>query len=324
MTLQLQSHQLKKVYRQIATGSSPLTFDGKGLFVKHMSLDEEVVLEEYYNLLLQNFAKDGLLSEAERMEELKKEGEWSDEEDKKIRKTEEFLAGLKKTRLKMIVPWQINQVAKEITETEEKISSMRGKKFSLIGYTREMAASNRREEYLMLITLFKDQSLKERAFDADDWEYFEQKDIARMSKAYSEVIDQFSIDNLKKICLSNSFFQTASIMGDDYWRIFNVQPLQFTIFQEQILAMFSRAKSIFKNVPDIPEECYTDYDKLVEFAERAASGKKVIKKDAKSVVGASREDLKKMGIDSVGAVTPFDLLRKSGKKSLTSRDFANG
>jgi hypothetical protein len=77
-----------------------------------------------------------------------------------------------------------------------------------------------------------------------------------------------------------------------------------------------------------PEELYDDPDGLVDWLESAKEGQKVLEKSmpeegkagATSIVGATKDDLKKMGVDTVGQI---NLSKEAAKKggTLEMEDF---
>jgi hypothetical protein len=75
----------------------------------------------------------------------------------------------------------------------------------------------------------------------------------------------------------------------------------------------------------MPDSVKEHPDRILDFAEAQKKNKDVISrtqnKQGASVVGATKKDMKDMGVSDELSVSPFDLAKKKG--SLTIEDFQN-
>ena len=134
------------------------------------------------------------------------------------------------------------------------------------------------------------------------------------------------IEKIKVLALSGIFSNYFSTCESSSYEMFKKTPMDLTFFQLNLLNYGQMFKSIFKNIPNIPEEIKNNPNKLLEFAEsghekaekiRQIQKKGGDKRGAQSFVGATKEDMEKMGYNKGNFTSPDELMKKAGKDSLS-------
>ena len=83
------------------------------------------------------------------LEQLKQEESWTDEEERKINDLEKMISNLQITKSKTLLKAQIDQVQQQIKDTEKEVQALKLEKASLIGYTSDVYASKKINEFLI-------------------------------------------------------------------------------------------------------------------------------------------------------------------------------
>ena len=111
--------------------------------------------------------------------------------------------------------------------------------------------------------------------------------------------------------------------GSNLYKIIERPIYDFSFYQLNLLNYGKILHAIMENHAKIPEHIKKDPDELLNYAESASKNKNKIQKSQDrqgySVMGASNQDMKQMGIKDEVSVSPFDLAKKKG--SLSIEDF---
>ena len=76
-----------------------------------------------------------------------------------------MISNLQITKSKTLLKAQIDQVQQQIKDTEKELQALKLEKASLIGYTSDVYASKKINEFYVLTTSYKDKELKEPLFN---------------------------------------------------------------------------------------------------------------------------------------------------------------
>ena len=126
---------------------------------------------------------------------------------------------------------------------------------------------------------------------------------------YSSFTADFSHKNLKRIALTHSFLNLYHLCSDRVSELFGVPVVKLTFFQSEIFGTAKYFKSILNDAKHKPtEEMYGDPDLLLDWMESNSGGKvdiegKMEEKAGVSYVGATKEDLKDLGVDENNTIS---------------------
>jgi hypothetical protein len=113
----------------------------------------------------------------------------------------------------------------------------------------------------------------------------------------------FSQQNLKRVALGHNFLNLFHLCSDQVTELFGVPVVKLTFFQAEVFGTAKYFKAILNEAKHKPtEEMYQDPDLLIDWMTSNSGGKAEIEgkmddKVAVSYVGATKEDLKDLGID---------------------------
>lgn len=316
---------LKIVFSEIIKGYSKKNIDGFGaLFFKHINNQDSADIDIYNQQFFEKAKNMGLPTIKDQEEYLIKEGLWEEKKNKRIFELEKFITNLKITKSKLFLKAQIDQLNEEIEKNELELKSLKFEKKDLIGFTAEDYTSKKINEYYMFVSLFKDESLKERFFKEADYDDLDNKDIIMLIKAYNEVNNKFNDHNLKKISLANYFSNIYYLSKDDPFIFYGKPLVELSFYQIELFSYGRYFKNILSQAKTKPPEyVLSDPDKLIEWFEGSKNVDEVLNKNSKisqkdnvatSIVGATKQDLERLGVKNDNEANVVDLNKEAAKK----------
>lgn len=316
---------LKIVFSEIIKGYSKKNIEGIGtLFFKHINNQDSADIDIYNQQFMEKAKSMGLPTEKEQEEYLIKEGLWEEKNNKKIIELEKFIDNLKTTKSKLFIKSQIDQLNTEIDKNSAELKALKHERKDLIGFTVEDYTFKKINEYYMYVSLFKDQSLKERFFQQADYEELDNKEILILIKNYNEVNSKFNEKNLKKISLAGYFSNIFQLSKDDPFVFYGKPLVELSFYQIELFSYGRYFKTILSNAKTKPPQyVMNDPDALIEWFEGSKNVEDILNKSSKisqkdnvatSIVGASNDDLKRLGVKTDNSGTDVDLAKEAAKK----------
>ena len=257
---------------------------------------------------------------------MKKEKLWDPEKDKEADRLKEMLKGMNRTKSKLFLQAQIDAIKKDIVDNEIKLSNILAEKESVIGFTAEEYANRRINEYYMHISILDEEG--KQLFGENEFDELEQDQVNDIMQVYEKNNRKFKAEILKKISLADFFTNIFYLCEDNVFNFYVKPVIDLTFYQIEIYSYGRYFKSIIQNSEEkIPDHIVEDPDKLIEWAESSKNVKEVLEKSsgdaesgASSIMGATKQDLAKAGIDENQDV--IDLSQKAQEKGgrLTMED----
>ena len=186
----------RKIFRDVVRGYSTAIIDEDFVYIKHLTPHDQVELEEIEDKYYKAAQKRGVPSEAEMMDLLKKEGQWSDKDDEIIQEKEDFLERLKAAKSKMVIKSAIDKQAALIDKEEQQLFEKTKQKANLLGNTCEKYAKDRMNDFYMIKSFYKDKNLTEVLFDEQSYDELEDNDVRKYIELCEEILRQ-----LLELCL---------------------------------------------------------------------------------------------------------------------------
>lgn len=316
---------LFSVLADVVNGYSFCKIDGKDAYIKHLDLSSELKSSSVYKKFFDEYKRRTVPTNAERLAFLKEEGDWTEADDSFISKNRKYLENLRNTRDKLFLKSQLAELDKTIAETAQKLEEKASRRERLIGPTCEKYAGKKKEESQILGAVFKDEEFKVPFLTEEEIEYADNSELQKIFDAYFQVFKEFTDDVLKKIAVAPIFYNFFSLTPKESpAEAFEAPILKLTFFQQKLLHYAQNIRYVYENTQNIPNEIKDNYDSMLEFARREkVSSKREMGNAGYSIVGATKDDMKMAGIDMKNSVSPFELLKKSGKTSLDKKDFMN-
>jgi hypothetical protein len=245
----------------------------------------------------------GLPTEKQNLEQAIKEGFWSKEKENRIFDIEKALMSMRATKNKMPLRSQKMSIQKKIDKHEDELKELNYDRYETIGYTAEIFATKKANEYYIYKALKKDADLKQDFFSYEEYDELHDSELQELMSIYGEFTTDFSQQNLKRVALGHNFLNLFHLCSDQVTELFGVPVVKLTFFQAEVFGTAKYFKAILNEAKHKPtEEMYQDPDLLIDWMTSNSGGKAEIEgkmddKVAVSYVGATKEDLKDLGID---------------------------
>ena len=323
----MERQELKLVFSEIVEGYSLTRSELFGdLKIKHINNYDSAKTDIKNNYYFEKAVSQGLPKREEKLEYLIKEKLWDPEKDKEADRLKEMLKGMNRTKSKLFLQAQIDAIKKDIVDNEIKLSNILAEKESVIGFTAEEYANRRINEYYMHISILDEEG--KQLFGENEFDELEQDQVNDIMRVYEKNNRKFKAEILKKISLADFFTNIFYLCEDNVFNFYGKPVIDLTFYQIEIYSYGRYFKSIIQNSEEkIPDQIVEDPDKLIEWAESSKNVKEVLEKTsgdaesgASSIMGATKQDLAKAGIDENQDV--IDLSQKAQEKGgrLTMED----
>ena len=323
----MERQELKLVFSEIVEGYSLTRSELFGdLKIKHINNYDSAKTDIRNNYYFEKAVSQGLPKREEKVEYLIKEKLWDPEKDKEADRLKEMLKGMNRTKSKLFLQAQIDAIKKDIADNEIKLSNILAEKESVIGFTAEEYANRRINEYYMHISILDEEG--KQLFGENEFDELEQDQVNDIMQVYEKNNRKFKAEILKKISLADFFTNIFYLCEDNVFNFYGKPVIDLTFYQIEIYSYGRYFKSIIQNSEEkIPDHIVEDPDKLIEWAESSKNVKEVLEKTsgdaesgASSIMGATKQDLEKAGIDQNQDV--IDLSQKAQEKGgrLTMED----
>lgn len=295
-----------RIYSEIVNGFSRVKINNRFFYFKHPTLAEYFRIHSNYEFLLDEAKKRGLYSEKQQLEEAIAEGWWSSEKESEINFLRKTINNLIKTKNKLILPSQKDQIQLQIKRSEAILATFIKERKDIIRYTSEDYANQRFIDETIIVSTYKDKELVNKAFNNEDYYYLSSEDVDKIREAYNNNSIIFSFKELKLIAASG-FFQNLIYLADDASGFWGKPACLCTKYQVDLLVYGKMYKNLIKNYAEngkpINDDILEDSEKFVEWVENQSntpnlknrkqkSGKNVVS----SYVGATKEDLDSLGV----------------------------
>ena len=311
----MQREYLKLIFSEIIEGYSfvPSKLFGD-LKIKHINNFDAAKTDIKNHYYFEKAVSQGLEKREDKIDYLIKEKLWDPEKDKRAKRLEDMLKGMRKTKSKLFLQTQIDAINKDIEKNEIELNTILAEKETIIGFTAEEYAQRRINEYYMYISILDENG--NRLFKEDEFQELDEEQVAEIMTVYSKNNEKFKAEVLKKIALADFFTNIFYLCDDNVFNFYGKPVINLTFYQIEIYSYGRYFKSLIQNSEDkIPDHIVEDPDKLIEWAQSSKNVKEVLEKNsgeeagASSIMGATKEDLAKAGVNQDQDV--IDLSKKA-------------
>lgn len=310
--------KLSIFYAEILKGYSLRSSESFGdFYIKHFSQLDSCDVDSERDRHYHKAVAAGIPTEDEALQQSISDGLWSAEKEREILDIETAISRAQETRNKLTLKSQKIPLDRRIKDYAAKLDSINSERFSLFGMTAENFAAKKMNEYYICKAAYSDPSLTKPMFSTDQFDEFEDHEINSLSSIYGSFMLDFSPQNLKRVSLSQPFMEIYNLCNDDAYQLFGRPIYQLTFFQRDIFATMRHFKNVLTDAKYRPSlDMYDDPDQLAEWMNSGATGgndgqspDKVV---ATSYVGASKDDLKDLGVDGEDSVSLSKAAAKKG------------
>ena len=286
----MEATKRRRIFRDVVRGYSSTILNDQLVYIKHLTPHDQVELEEIEEQYHNEALRRGVPTEADMLEFLKSEEQWTDADEKIIAQKTLYLQNLRKTLSKLVLKKDIDR-QKEIINKEAKVVNEKLiQKAQLVGNTCEKYAKDRLNDFYMIRSFFKDREMKKELFEEEVFDELEHNDIKKVIYTYNSIFEGFSEENIQYTILED-FYNPYLSFAEDSMQFYG-KPFCALTYNQIRLIIYTRVfKNIFDNNENIPESIMKDPVKLLEFGsssgeERDKVKDKLSQGDGGTIVGA--------------------------------------
>ena len=323
--IQMSSKALKGLFSDIVKGYGVLSDEKYGkIYFKHLRLYESAIIENESEKYEVKAKESGLSSEKDQLKYLNEEGIWTAEEEAKVQEQVKYLEGLRKTKVKLFIKKQIDEISEIINKTENSIIEKSTEREDSIGFTIEKYVHKKLNEDYIFTILFKDEKAEEPFFTEAQFQELDDAEVFSIVTNYAESTKYLDDYPIRKLALSSFFLNIFYLCEDNVMNFYGKPVLELTYHQNELFSNARHFKHLLQESNGIPpDDVLEDPDDFVSWfesnkeAEKAMQRGKSSGKDntATSLVGASKEDMERLGIaDSAEGGKVVSLSAEAKKK----------
>jgi hypothetical protein len=316
-----------RIYSQVCNGFSRKLIDKKYVYFKHPTLAEHFSTYSNYEIYINEGRAKGLYNEEEKIKEAINGGWWTRDKEYSVDFLKKTIENLHKTKSKLILPSQKDQIDFEIKRSNAILITYTRERNEIVGYTVDDYANSKLTEQLLIFFSYKDEEFKQKLFETPE-EYYEESDeyVNDLRGAFNTYSMVFSNHNLKRVGASG-FFQNLVYLNNDAYSFWGKPTYNCTRYQIDTLLYGKMYRNTINSASEsgkpIPDEIVNDADNLVEWVDNQSSNSTESKFNRRqqnsknavgSYVGATREDLQKLGVkvEKIGGKSLLQLAEERG------------
>ena len=296
--------KLKSIYSDILRGYSVIHHHNRPIYVKHFNTLDSAEIDLIYDEYFEKARKKELPTSEEQENSLIEIGDWSQEQNRKIFDLETYLKGLNLTKSKLWKEQDLNRIKSEIAKAENDLNTLKIEKYTLLGTTAETYAAKKLNEFYIYNTLYSASDLGERLFTKDEFEELDNHVLSALVELYNVKSENFNENNLKGVALSSFFSNFFYLAEDNVFNFYGKPIIKLTFYQMQLFMFGKYFKGMFSDSKTRPpEHIMEDPEKVIEWFNSSKNINELIEKNQKSsetgsvsLVGASKDDLKRAGV----------------------------
>lgn len=319
--------ELRIVFSDIIRGYSVANSENyKNIYIKHFNSFDTANIDEHTCKHKENAVKQGLSTEKDKLEFLAKEKLWDAKKDAEIEELKKYVKNLQITKSKLFLKSQIDGIALQIKESAEKINKLQAEREEVVGTTVESYAIKKSNEHYIFLSMCKNETLNQKYFNSEEFEDLNIPELSEIIEAHNVKTENFKSNFLKKIAVSNFFLNFFYLCEDNPFTFYGKPVVNLTYYQVELFGYGRYFKQIFSDSKTRPpEDVMDDPEAIMEWYEstknvkKAMDGSKQQSQGGSSLVGATKDDLKRLGIvdqhsDSVNLAK--EAAKKGGKLNM--------
>jgi hypothetical protein len=261
----------------------------KGLYIKHLCLDDYVDYERIYENHYERLRKKGVETKDQLLSRAIKNKLWNEDKDLEINALEEEIK-INKISLSKCTDRDMRKSMQDLLdENQKRYYLLLAERESFIAPSCEKLTDKKMNEHYVVSSLFKDPEFREPYLSAEEIEDTD-TDFGPFIRIYNELSHKCSIENIKKISIQDFFRGSWGLAKNPYY-YFGKPICQITYNQTHLANYAQTFDNIFENYPDIDSD---DPDKIIEYAKIRQETDK--KGGNRTFVNMSSEEAQKMGL----------------------------
>jgi cytidylate kinase len=203
---QSQQSKYKKAFRDIKNGFSEIKVLENLFYLKHLSLEDQVDIDQIYDVYFDQAKKRGVPTNSETLERLVDEKQWSKKQESLITQEQNLIENFNKQKKALYLKSEITRVNNDIESAQKRLNDLKNTRASFFQRTAESYAEERVNDYYILKCLYKDKKLTIYLNDIDVSEKIRGFKVSVNVSNYAKIpeIRNFVYKQLRKSVKSNS------------------------------------------------------------------------------------------------------------------------
>ena len=308
---------LRHIFKDIVHGWSLIKHKGGYAYLKHLSIFDQVNIEEVRQQYYYTAKERKLPTQSESLKRLKEEGIWTQDDEAKITEQKNFLDSAEKTKKQYYLKAEIEKANEDIENAQKKILELEAQKDALLGQTCEKYANSRLSDHYILASLFKEEQLVEPFYNQEEVDDMSRKEMQDVVTKYNTVYSVFTDENIQKVILQD-YYQPYMPFCESVSNFFSKPLFELSVNQVKLIIFTRMYKNIFENYSNIPEKIKKDPAKIIDYVNAQDKAKETLKnfdKDgASTIVGAKKDDYEYLGIQQTDENSLTSMLKEKGGK----------
>jgi len=319
----MEDSALKVIFSEILRGYTLVDNEDFGkLKIKHFNNFDSAELDIKNRYFYEKARDQGLPTREQKIQYLLDNNIWDEEKNKELLRLKSMVAGLRNSKSKVFLEAHINSINRQLEENQLKLTQLEIKKEELIGFCAENYAQRRINEHYMQKAILNEQGGE--LLSNEEFEDLHQDQLMSLVATYNKNTKKFGSSNLKKISLSGFFTNLFYLCENNAYTFFGKPLVELTFYQVELFGYGRYYKSLMENSEaQVPHDVKEDPEKLVEWFESTKNAREVLDKSkgsekegsATSLVGATKQDLKRLGLDNPNET--INLAKKAAEKGGT-------
>ena len=307
----------RHIFKDVVQGFSKIYYNDTFAYLKHLSVFDQVDIEDVKNNFYEEAKKRGLPTKGEALDRLKDEMMWTSADESKLKQQYAYLDQVQKTKKNLYLKNEIDKVNADIENSELEIGKLEAQKDALIGQTCEKYADARVSDHYVVKSLYKDETLQNTFYSQDNVDEMTRKEMRDIVRVYNDCYSAFSDLNIQKVILQD-FYQPYIPFCENVQNIFAKPLFELSLNQVKLIIYSRMFKNIFENYTTIPDRIKKDPEKIMDYVSAQEKAKDTLKnfdKDgASTIVGAKEEDYEYLGVKGSEANSLSAKLKEKGGK----------
>ena len=307
----------RHLFKDLVFGWSEILYRGELAYLKHLSVFDQVDIEEVRNSFFKRAKERGLPTKSDAMERLKEEQMWTAHDDFKIKEQKDYLTQAENTKKELYLKKEIDRANEEIQQAQGKILLLEAQKEELMGQTCEKYADSRVSDHYIVRSLYKDKNLSGTYYNQEEVDEMTRGEMTEIVRLYNTAYGVFDDINIQKVVLQD-FYQPYMPFCENVNNMFSKPLFELSINQVKLIIYSRMFKNIFENYSKIPDRIRTNPEKIIDYVnaqEKAKDKLKNFDKDgASTLVGAKKEDYEYLGVANSQENTLSAKLKEKGGK----------
>ena len=129
MTSTSQSNvNFRHIFRDIVSGWSKIIHNKQDAYLKHLSVFDQVDIEDVKNFYYEKAKSRGLPTESESLSRLEEEGLWTSADEGKIKQEQDYLKNSETSKKQLYLKAEIDRANEEIEASKKKLLQLQNEK----------------------------------------------------------------------------------------------------------------------------------------------------------------------------------------------------